>query len=104
MGTRYYGHGKPVDGSDRIKKGKGGENYPPPNVGFLGTDLCLFERDSNLFKLGNGVVTALNRVKYLGMEISPFYKQNSTGGVYIELSVNVHGGKLVCALPYKSTM
>lgn len=65
MGTGCYGYGKPVGGSDRVKRGRG-ELLPPPNVGFLGTDLCLLERGDGLFKLGNGVGDGVKQSEILG--------------------------------------
>lgn len=40
---------------ERVRRIRAGRLLPPLNVGFLGTDLCLFERGNGLFKLGNGV-------------------------------------------------
>lgn len=54
MGAGCYGYGKPVGGSDRVKRGRG-ELLPPLDVGFLGIELCLFECGNGLFKLGNGI-------------------------------------------------
>lgn len=52
---------------ERVRRIKGGENYsPPPNVGFLGIELCLFKCGDGLFKLGNGVGDGVEQGEILG--------------------------------------
>lgn len=51
--------------SDRVKRGRG-ELLPPPDVGFLGTDLGLFERGNGLFKLSNGIGDGVEQGEILG--------------------------------------
>ena len=65
MGAWCYGYEKPVGGSDRVKRGRG-ELLPPPDVGFLGTDLCLFKCGNGLFKLSNGVGDSVEQGEILG--------------------------------------
>lgn len=65
MGAWCYGYGKPVGGSDRVKRVRG-ELLPPLDVGFLGIELCLFERGDGLFKLGNGVGDGVKQGEILG--------------------------------------